>query len=126
MLVAIAVGGAFGATLRYLVSLYFGSLLGVIFPWGTLAINLSGSFFTGMLHSFTLAGTLSSQSRSFAAIGLLGAFTTFSTFTLESLIMLREGDVFRAIVYMVVSTALGVLGAFIGLGTGQMLGGGGM
>ncbi|MGE5484935.1 MAG: fluoride efflux transporter CrcB [Ignavibacteriales bacterium] len=121
MLAAIAVGGAVGAVFRYLISWHLGNVFGVIFPWGTLAINLSGSFLMGILHSITLAGTLAPQVRSFAAIGMVGAFTTFSTFALESLIMLREGEAFRALGYVLLSTILGVFCALVGLTVGNIV-----
>ena len=122
---AVAAGGALGALLRYVISQYFGQAAGVIFPWGTLVINISGSFAMGLLHSFALAGTVSPHVRAFLAIGLLGAFTTFSTFTLESIMMLREGEVLRTFVYVASSVLAGLLSVFAGLTTGQCIAGGG-
>ena len=113
-LVYIAIGGAAGALLRYSVSgityKYFGGFL----PWGTLAVNMIGCFAIGFLWQiFEVIGS-SPNSRAFIFIGILGAFTTFSTFGLESFNLIREGQTGYAITNIVLSNVLGLVLVFAG------------
>ena len=88
----ISLGGALGALLRYWVSGMAHRFLNSTFPWGTLSVNLTGSlligFFWGMFESMIVSQNI----RLFCFIGLLGSFTTFSTFSLENFNLLREGE----------------------------------
>lgn len=113
-LLYIAIGGAAGALLRYSVSgvtyKYFDGSL----PWGTLAVNLIGCFAIGFLWQiFEVVGS-SPQSRAFIFIGILGSFTTFSTFGLESFNLLRDGQVGYALFNIILSNALGLGLVFAG------------
>ena len=113
-LVYIAIGGAAGALLRYSVSgvtyKYFDGFL----PWGTLAVNMIGCFAIGFLWQiFEVIGS-SPNSRAFIFIGILGSFTTFSTFGLESFNLLREGQVGYALMNIILSNALGLGLVFVG------------
>lgn len=113
-LVYIAIGGAAGALLRYSVSgityKYFDGFL----PWGTLAVNMIGCFAIGFLWQiFEVIGG-SPNARAFIFIGILGAFTTFSTFGLESFNLFREGQAGYALINMVLSNVLGLGLVFAG------------
>ena len=94
---AIAAGGAFGAIMRFWVSGGIYAWLGRDFPYGTLSVNVMGSFFIGIAFILlTEKLTLGAEVRSFIMIGFLGAFTTFSTFSIETLFLLQEGLLIKA------------------------------
>lgn len=105
-LASIALGGAIGALLRYGLSGLTYRWIGPTFPWGTLAVNLLGSFAIGLLWPIFETTTIWPNARVFLFIGLLGAFTTFSTYTLESLNLLRDGEVSLAIWNILASNVL--------------------
>ena len=113
-LVYIAIGGAAGALLRYSVSGITYKYLDGFLPWGTLAVNMLGCFAIGFLWQFFEVIGSSPNSRAFIFIGILGAFTTFSTFGLESFNLLREGQVGYALINIVLSNALGLGLVFAG------------
>lgn len=111
-------GGGLGSVLRFLLSAYVVSRLGTGFPFATLGINVVGSFFIGVFVA--LAGerihALSEAGRFFFAVGFCGGFTTFSTFSLETLTMLQSGRVGLAGMYVLLSIIGCVLGTALGLG----------
>ncbi len=121
-LVAVALGGALGATLRYAVVRYTLAAYGPYFPWGTLVVNLLGSAVLAFLvtWSTTPDAILERQPtlRLFVTVGLLGALTTYSSFNVEVLQMLETGHVRRALTYGGATIAgalvLGALGAALG------------
>jgi len=114
----VALGGSIGALLRYLLSGWVQQAAGGLFPWGTLAVNVLGSFFLGFLYEAALSGAVSPELRVFLAIGLLGSFTTFSTLSYETLAFLRDGAVGWALFYALGSLVLGVLAALFGVWLG--------
>ena len=91
-LFCIASGGAIGALLRYVVSAFTHTILNADFPWGTLSVNLIGSLIIGSLWGLSETVLLSQNVRLFLLIGVLGSFTTFSSFTLENFTLLRDGE----------------------------------
>lgn len=109
----VALGGALGATLRYLVTSWVQQRVD-FFPWGTLVVNLLGSFLIGVVLELTVRGFLSSQARLFLAVGLLGGFTTFSSFSWETLALLEDGDVLPALLYAGGSLVVGIVLAWLG------------
>lgn len=125
MILVISIGGAIGAVLRYFASLYFAKSMGSSFPWGTLLINMSGSLGLGIVYGVALNIPIHPQLKAFITIGLLGAFTTFSTFSLETVVMLREGEFFRMALYLAGTTVGGMACAFLGITVGGILSGGG-
>lgn len=93
---AVAVGGAFGAVARYGVSIWMMQQFGGGFPWGTLAVNLVGCFLLGLLDGFVVSGQLvSAEARLLLGTGFLGALTTFSTFSVETIRAFEVGQVAR-------------------------------
>ena len=113
-LLAVASGGAIGALLRHGVSLSLADR--GAFPWGTLVVNVSGSllfgFFVIWLSEHLAAST---ALRAFVLVGVLGAFTTFSTFSWETLVLLQEGETLRAVLNILVSVASCVIAAAAGV-----------
>jgi CrcB protein len=121
-LIYIAGGGAVGALLRYGVSNGVHQLLGRGFPYGTMTVNIAGSLLMGLLYVLMIERMdVGIHWRAAVMIGLLGAFTTFSTFSLETLNMLETGDHLKAGVNILLSVTLCVLGCWIGMVTGRQL-----
>lgn len=118
MLIAVAMGGAVGAVGRFLVVNAVGSQLGSGFPWGTFTVNLVGSFLLGALIEFSaLHWSPSPEMRAFLVVGMLGAFTTFSTFSLDSYTLIERGQIGAAVMYVGGSVVLCILGFWAGLAT---------
>jgi CrcB protein len=116
LIIAVAIGGALGSVSRYVVGVIAGRLLGSAFPWGTLFINIVGSFAIGVLvEIFALRWSASEFTRVFLTIGICGGFTTFSTFSLDAVLLLERGEYAAASAYMVGSMVLAVGGLFGGL-----------
>jgi fluoride exporter len=121
-IIVIAVGGALGSLARYGMSNGVYALLGRGFPWGTLAVNVLGSFLMGLLFVLFLERmTLAPEWRAAVLIGFLGAFTTFSTFSIETLNLLEEGAILGAVLNMVISVWLCVLFCWAGVILGRSL-----
>jgi len=113
-IILLAAGGAVGTLLRYALSGAAYRLLGGIFPWGTLAVNLTGSLAIGILWGVFEVENLSPHMRNFLFIGVLGGFTTFSTFALESFNLLRDGEIKLALSSIAASNVIGVALVFSG------------
>lgn len=119
---AIALGGALGALLRFWVSNGVHALMGRGFPYGTLAVNLIGSLLMGFLYVMLLERTtLGPEIRAGLLIGLLGAFTTFSTFSIETLNLIEQAQLARAGLNAALSVAGCLAAAWIGLTLGRQL-----
>ncbi len=118
-----AAGGALGSVARYLATLGIGAWLGGAYPWGTLAVNLLGSFAIGVVLRLVADGVWSpgGDERLFAAIGVLGGFTTFSSFSGETLGLLRSGAYPLALAYGFGSVVAGVACAAVGFAVGRHL-----
>ncbi len=116
LLLAIAAGGALGAVGRYLVVNAAAHWFGAVFPWGTLAVNIIGSFAMGLLVGVTaLAWTPPPALRAALAVGVLGAFTTFSAFALDVVTLAERGNWLAVGAYIASSVTLSVLGLAAGL-----------
>jgi CrcB protein len=113
--VAIAAGGALGAVLRFALSGMAYNVLGQEFPWGTLVVNLIGCFVISFLSQLFESMTISANMRVLVLVGGLGAFTTFSTYALENMNLLRDGQLSLALVNIAVSTVVGILFVFLGV-----------
>jgi fluoride exporter len=113
----IAFGSALGGMGRFWCSGLVAALIGETFPWGTLIINVIGSFVIGLFATLTgadgrmLVGTLARQ---FVMVGLCGGYTTFSSFSLQTLNLVNDGEWFRAGANVVLSVVLCLLGVWIG------------
>jgi fluoride exporter len=121
-LIAIALGGSAGAVMRFLVANGIYAALGRSFPYGTLFINVSGSLLMGfltelVLHRFALA----SEYRAAILVGFLGAYTTFSTFSLETIYLFEAGNHLKVILNIFLSVALCLVACWIGLVWGRSL-----
>ncbi|MBR1121566.1 fluoride efflux transporter CrcB [Bradyrhizobium lablabi] len=112
-ILAVAAGGALGSVARYLVGVGSGRLFGTDFPWGTLMINVTGSFLIGaFVGLFAAKWDLSQAMRIFLTVGICGGFTTFSTFSLDAYYLIERGQTLASWAYMMASVALSV-GALI-------------
>ena len=115
-ILAIAGGGAVGAVARFLVSTGVYRLLGRDFPWGTLAVNVIGSFSMGLLFVLLLERSLiGPEARAAILVGFLGSFTTFSTFSLETLTLVEQGETLRALLNVAASVLLCVAACWAGI-----------
>ncbi len=119
---AIAAGGALGAVLRFWMSNGVYALLGRGFPYGTLAVNVLGSLLMGFLFVLLIDKfSLGPNWRAALLIGLLGAFTTFSAFSMETLNLIEEGETMKALLNMGLSVVLCVGAAWAGVLVGRSI-----
>ena len=105
----VALGGALGSMARFWMADAVAAVTGPTFPWGTLAINVIGSFIIGLFYALTGPGgrfDVSSDARIFVMVGLCGGFTTFSSFSLQTLLLMQDGHMLRAGAYILGSVAL--------------------
>lgn len=122
-LLLVAVGGAIGASLRHFVNLGSLRLLGPGFPWGTMAINIAGSFMMGIfIELLARRFNTSNEVRLFIATGILGGFTTFSAFSLDFAVLWVRGATIPALGYAIASVLGSLLAIFLGLWLARTLG----
>ncbi|WP_425418345.1 fluoride efflux transporter CrcB [Oricola indica] len=115
-LLLVALGGGLGASARYLTNLAALRIAGPHFPWGTMIVNIVGSFAMGVLVAWLARRTgTSMELRSFIATGFLGGFTTFSAFSLDFALMWERGNQWPGAIYLAASVALSILALFAGL-----------
>jgi fluoride exporter len=119
ILAGIAVAGALGALARYLLDGWI-SGRGGLFPWGTFVINISGSFLLGLVFTlFTTRLAVQPWIRSSLTVGLLGAYTTFSTLTLETVQLAQDGQYLLALCNAAGSLVCGLVAVFVGVVVGR-------
>ncbi len=112
----VALGGACGASLRFYISQLVLNWLGKGFPFATLVVNITGSFVMGALYQLIEHELLDIHvHRTLLGIGFLGAFTTFSTFSLDTLLLLQQGDVLKAGINVLLNVSLCIAAAGLGL-----------
>lgn len=119
----IAIGGAIGSVLRYGMSNMTYLILGRSFPYGTLVVNVLGSFLMGLLSILLIerVDSMASPLRALLLIGLLGGFTTFSSFSMETLNLFENAEITSALLNIIVSVCLCLLAVFIGALLGRQL-----
>jgi CrcB protein len=116
--VVVGLGGGLGAVSRYVLSTVLMERFNGALPWGTLAVNLLGSLFLGFFHEYALARTtLTADMRMLVSVGFLGAFTTFSTFARETVLLLQERQLGAALLYsggsLIAGTAMVLVGMIV-------------
>lgn len=120
-LLVVFVGGGIGAVFRYLLSFLISSYFGVVFPMGTLSVNTIGSFLIGFFAYISEISIISPTLRVFIMIGVIGGFTTFSTFSLENVNLIRDGEFLYFSLNVIISLLLGVLSVILGYWFGEIL-----
>jgi fluoride exporter len=114
-LLFVGIGGGLGSTLRYMISLFIGRHVPIVFPLGTLLVNISGCFLIGVFYSLAAKYTgFDPEWRLFLITGICGGYTTFSTFSYDGLILLKQGSTISFMIYTVGSVVLGLLATFAG------------
>jgi CrcB protein len=115
MVFAVGVGGGLGALARYYIAGAIHSAA-TVFPWGIFVVNISGGLLMGLIvEASALKLNLPPDLRAFLTVGILGGYTTFSTFSLDSALLLQKGAYAQAAAYMIGSVVLSVLALFAGL-----------
>ena len=118
----VALGGAAGAVARYAVDAWVSEWTGGEFPWGTFAVNVSGSFLLGLLFALAVErDILPAGTRAPVMIGFIGAYTTFSTLMLESWRLWEDGAMPLALANLAGSSVLGIVAVLVGLTAGRAL-----
>ncbi len=121
-ILAIALGGAMGALLRYWASTGIHTLTGRAFPYGTLVVNAAGSLFMGFLYVLLVERlALGVEWRAALLIGVLGAFTTFSTFSMETFALFEDGERLKALMNILLSVTFCLVAVWLGVAAGRRL-----
>ena len=121
-LIYLVVGGAIGTVLRYFTNVWMYSWAGTRLPWATLTVNIIGSFILGFAMRTFEAGLATPEVRAFVTVGFCGAFTTFSTYTYETMILMQERAWVRMGLYSIGSVVVGLLAVMAGVAlAGTML-----
>jgi CrcB protein len=116
MLLYVGIGGALGSILRFLTMKLTTQWVGVGFPYGTLVVNILGSLAMGLLIGWSAhKAQLSQELRTFVAVGVLGGFTTFSTFSLDVVTLFERGGQWQALLYVCASVTFSVLALMLGI-----------
>jgi fluoride exporter len=117
----VALGGATGAAARFAVAQWMGARWGWTFPWGTFAVNVTGSLAIGVVMTLLLARGADPAYRLLLVTGFLGGYTTFSAFSFEAISLLESRRWDAASLYVIGSVVLGLLATALGLGLGRLL-----
>jgi CrcB protein len=117
----VALGGAAGSTARFAIAQWAGARWGWTFPWGTFAVNVTGSLAIGLVMTLLLARGADPAYRLLLVTGFLGGYTTFSAFSFEALTLLEARRWDAAAFYVICSVVLGLLATGLGLGLGRLL-----
>ncbi|MGM4895566.1 fluoride efflux transporter CrcB [Tardiphaga sp. 839_C3_N1_4] len=114
--ILVFVGGGLGATLRYVINMTCARCMGTAFPWGTFIINVTGSAVMGLIAGYlAFKGEASQPWRLFLMTGILGGYTTFSAFSLDTAVLYERGELGLALAYVLGSVVLSIAGLFAGL-----------
>lgn len=115
LILIVGAGSFLGGICRYLTGLLFENKLIFVLPWGTLIANIAGCFLIGIVFSLYLSGSVRNEWRLFLIPGVLGGFTTFSSFSLETVEMLRSGYLMKALLYVGLSVFVGLTATYFGI-----------
>lgn len=113
-LLLVALGGSVGAVFRYLITIFMFQVFGSSFPFGTLLVNVIGSFCMGVIFALGQLSHISPELKALIGVGLLGALTTFSTFSNETLLLLQQGYWLKAILNVVLNLSLCLFVVYLG------------
>ncbi len=119
----VALGGAIGAASRYLLGGWIQGRLGPDFPWGTFIVNVTGSLLIGVVLGLVDRGALSGVARLFLAVGILGGYTTFSTFSYETLKLIEQGNLGATLLNALGQVAAGLVAVYVGVVISRAIGG---
>lgn len=115
LILMIGIGGFIGTISRYLISVLIQNKFLSTYPWGTFTVNIMGCFLIGIIYALSDKGNFSVEWRLFLATGIMGGFTTFSSFSNETVSMLRDAQYGNALLYVGSSVLLGLLATFCGI-----------
>lgn len=115
LVLLVGAGSCIGGIARYLLSMAISSRAGALFPYATLAINIIGCLVIGLVLGWNEKAVLSAEWRLFLATGICGGFTTFSAFSYETLVLIRDGQVTSALIYVGISVVLGLSATWLGV-----------
>jgi len=118
-LIAIFLGGGTGSVLRYVIQQLINENLTTNFPWGTFTVNVLGSFLIGLFYALSARLGLSAEIRLLLTTGLCGGFTTFSTFSNDGVLLLKQGHSGTFILYTLASVIIGIIMVWVGAMTGK-------
>ena len=120
--IAVALGGALGAVTRYGVGVWMSNKWVYSFPWHTFLVNISGAFLLGLFNGLFMDKiTVSPELKIALTVGFLGAFTTFSTFGYEAILLIKEGDILTAGLYTLSSVVIAFIGVLLGMALARLL-----
>jgi len=119
----VAIGGAIGAAGRYLIGGWIQSFAGTGFPLGTFFVNVTGSLIIGIILGLSERGSLSGQARLLLAVGLMGGYTTFSSFSYDNLGLLQTGEISRLFLNIAGQLSVGLFAAYLGVVIARAVGG---
>ncbi len=120
-IIFIAIGGSLGSVCRYIFSKYANSFTNSSFPLGTLLVNISGAFMLGFFFYLFQNKFINSNYKNFLTIGFLGAYTTFSTYSLESVNLLKGGQIKLGLINILTNNLLGILLVIVGFFCADLL-----
>jgi CrcB protein len=112
---AIGLGSFIGGIARYLITLLIQNKFLTTYPFGTMVVNIIGCFLIGIVYGLSERGNLNAEWRLFLATGILGGFTTFSSFSNDSVSMLRDAQYWQALSYIGLSVIIGLIATFVGI-----------
>ncbi|MEP6926939.1 MAG: fluoride efflux transporter CrcB [Ginsengibacter sp.] len=115
IILAIGIGSGIGGIFRYLLSLFINNKFLSAFPYGTLAVNIIGCLLMGIIFGLSEKVNFNIEWRLFLTTGLLGGFTTFSAFSIETIRLFRDGQLWLAFTYIACSVVIGLLATFSGI-----------
>lgn len=121
ILLMVGMGSFIGGVGRYLISLLIQNKFLSTFPYGTLAVNIIGCFLIGVVYALSDKGSINMEWRLFFATGVLGGFTTFSSFSNETISMMRDGQYLHSFAYVAFSVIIGLAATFIGISLTKMI-----